>query len=109
MFVKCKYYPYREKPSVGQIWGLQYDHAKYADFYAFCRKIEHYFDNQPPSPLSAKREHQYDEEDEEPQLAVRRRRAVKSVFSEASYLQSFILSERFKPTACLLSSIARAC
>jgi hypothetical protein len=75
MFVKGKYYPYREKPSIGQVSDLPYDHAKYPAFYAFCRKIEGYFD-QTPSPHSG-RQKPDDEEDEEPRSAIRRRKAIK--------------------------------
>ena len=75
MFVKCKYYPYREKPSSSQVSGLQYDYEKYPDFYAFCRKIEGYFDQTPSSQSG--RQKPDDEEDEEPRSAIRRRKAVK--------------------------------
>lgn len=84
MFSYCKYYPYREKPSKGQVSGLQYEQASYSDFYAFLQRIEDYFERQVPSPLSQNRQGSTDaaaaaddDEDGEPQSAVRRRRAVK--------------------------------
>jgi hypothetical protein len=87
-YVDCKYYPYRENPPRSQIAALRIQRwERYPDFYAFCQKLDGYFDGQslrtqsptPEKPIEDSLGDTKEEEDDEgPQPAVKRRsKAVK--------------------------------
>lgn len=83
MFVKCKYYPYREVPRKGQVANLRLADDEFSKFYAFCQKIKGYFDSDLPSANSTQQESSNnpssdDDDDEELHTGRRSRsRAIK--------------------------------